>query len=116
MAASSLTRADALGVAIRDSKVVVWRRQRNKHETLVTTDSPGEPRLYFRITAKEGHRFQFAVSRDGRDWKNVGQDIDVEGNYLPPWDRGVRVALTVGGAENALGRFDWIRIVPQESK
>jgi beta-xylosidase len=109
-------RENALGVAIRDSKVVVWRRQRNKHETLATSDAPGGPRLFFRIAAKEGHRFQFAISSDGGDWKNVGQDIDVEGNYLPPWDRGVRVALTVGGAENALGKFDWLRIVPQESK
>ncbi len=36
----------------------------------------------------------------------------LEGDYLPPWDRAVRVALTAGGAPGASARFDWLRIEP----
>jgi hypothetical protein len=60
------------------------------------------------MTAREGHLYRFAVSsNDGRSWQDVGAEID--GSYLPPWDRGVRVALVASGAG---ARFDWLRISP----
>jgi hypothetical protein len=62
------------------------------------------------LAASEGHRFRFAYSTDGRTWENAGSAIDLEGNYLPPWDRGIRVALTVGGSEDAAGRFDSLSV------
>jgi hypothetical protein len=31
---------------------------------------------------------------------------------LPPWDRGLRVALTAGGTAGAAARFNSLRIVP----
>ena len=42
----------------------------------------------------------------------VGNDVDVEGQHLPPWDRGIRVALTSGGSADALARFDFLNITP----
>jgi hypothetical protein len=36
----------------------------------------------------------------------------MDGEYLPPWDRGVRVALTSGGAASASAKFEWLRIAP----
>ena len=62
------------------------------------------------MTATDGHRFRFAWSRNGRDWQTVGDEID--GSYLPPWDRGVRVALTAGGRAGATGKFAYLRMVP----
>jgi len=102
--------ANALGIVFDGGKLSVWRRQRNKTEFVTTNAAPPDARLHLRMSASDGHRFRFAFSEDGRDWKNVGQDMDLEGNYLPPWDRGVRVALTVGGKENASAKFDWLRI------
>ena len=61
------------------------------------------------MIASGGHRFRFAMSPDGKAWQNVGE-MDVEGQHLPPWDRGVRVALTVGGTENASAAFDYLRV------
>jgi hypothetical protein len=58
------------------------------------------------MTARDGHLYRFSVSSDGRNWTNVGEELD--GSYLPPWDRGVRVALTAGGAPGASARFDWL--------
>jgi hypothetical protein len=66
--------------------------------------------IHLRMTARDGHRFQFAISRDGREWTPVG-DV-VEGDYLPPWDRNVRVGLVAGGAKDAVGKFDFLRIEP----
>lgn len=104
---------NALGVALHAGKVELWRRQGNRHEVLTTTDAPLTPagKLHLRMVAKQGHLFQFSVSPEGTTWVNVGGELN--GDYLPPWDRGVRVALTVGGTVGASARFDSLRITPE---
>jgi hypothetical protein len=79
-------------------------------EMLGSINAPSSDVVYLRMEAKEGHLFQFSVW-DGRDWQNIAENQSLEGNYLPPWDRGVRIALTAGGVENAVGKFDWLRVV-----
>jgi beta-xylosidase len=101
---------NALGIMAGDGKVSVYRRRKNKHEILASVATPAGNQLYLRLTASEGHRFRFAFSADGRSWENAGDAVDIEGNYLPPWDRGIRAALTVGGADEAKARFEWMRV------
>ena len=102
-------RENGLGIAIGNGTAIVWSRQRNKDATTSTVELPKASRLQLRMTASGGHRFRFAISPDGKAWQSVGE-MDVEGQHLPPWDRGVRVALTVGGAENASATFDYLRV------
>jgi xylan 1,4-beta-xylosidase len=47
--------------------------------------------------------FKFVASTDGQTWIPVGKPQT--GDQLPPWDRAVRVGLTVGGTRDAVGRF-----------
>ena len=101
---------NALGIAFGDGKIILWRREKNHQQTITTVGAPSAPLLSLRMMAKDGHRFRFAWSHNGRDWQDVGDEID--GSYLPPWDRGVRVALTAGGAVGAAGKFAYLRMVP----
>jgi hypothetical protein len=102
---------NALGFGLQNGKIVVWRREKNNHRTLSTHDAPQENQLHLRLNVRDGLFYSFAVSGDGRNFRNVGNEQN--GDYLPPWDRGVRVALTVGGAENASARFGFLRIEPK---
>jgi beta-xylosidase len=105
-------RDNAVGIAVGSDAVKLWRRQK-KQERILASDAVRETaRLYLRLNATAGHQFQFATSSDGRQWKDIGPGIDTGGNDLPPWDRGVRVALTASGAENVPARFDWFRLYP----
>jgi len=103
---------NALGFGWQNGKIVVWRRERNNHRTLSTTDAPQAKQIYLRLTARDGIFYSFAVSGDGKKFTPVGSEQN--GDYLPPWDRGVRVAITVGGAENASARFGFLRIEPNK--
>jgi xylan 1,4-beta-xylosidase len=94
---------NALGIAVGNGRVIVWRREKGKQQTLATEDAPGAPIIHLRMKATGGDYFRFAMSRDGRTWTEVGDQLN--GEYLPPWDRAVRVALTAGGARNARARF-----------
>ncbi len=101
---------NALGFGLKDDKIVVWRRERNNHRTLSTHDATLGNQIYLRMTARDGAFYSFATSPDGKTFTSVGSEQN--GDYLPPWDRGVRVAMTVGGAENAVARFGFLRIEP----
>jgi xylan 1,4-beta-xylosidase len=101
---------NAMGVGFRDGKLILWRRDKGQHKELATAESPKGEHLHLRLTANDGHRFRFAASADGKDWVALGDDL--QGKHLPPWDRSIRVALTVGGAEKASGHFTTLRIQP----
>ncbi|QRK04704.1 family 43 glycosylhydrolase [Archangium violaceum] len=103
---------NALGMYVRPGKVEVWHRERNTHEVIATLDVPTtvDGKLRLRMTAKNGQAYRFAVSAEGTTWTEVGPEL--AGAYLPPWDRGVRVALTAGGVAGASARFDSLRITP----
>jgi len=103
-------RENALGVAIGDGKVFVYRREKNEQKIIGEISAPASPLVYLRMTAAGGKQFSFAASSDGRAWTNIGGAT--EGAYLPPWDRAVRVALTAGGAADAIAKFEWLRIAP----
>ena len=99
---------NALGAGIQNGKVVGWRREKNQFRTLWSAEPPRSGQIYLRMTARDGIFYDFAVSGDGRNYQNVG--FEQNGEYLPPWDRGVRVALTVGGVNDASARFGFLRI------
>lgn len=104
---------NALGLAVQSGKVTVWRREAGKQTEAASADAPAtaDGKLHLRMTAKGGQTFRFAVSPDGSAWNDLG--TDVAGAYLPPWDRGVRVALTAGGVAGGSARFDSLRITPE---
>jgi beta-xylosidase len=87
--------------------VVVWQTQKGERRTLATMEVPAGPLLHLRLSAKDRTRFEFAVSPDGQAWKSVGGG---EGEYLPPWDLAVRVALLVTGQPAASARFGAFRL------
>ena len=107
---------NALGTAVDSERnLYLWRREKNEQKIVATLkDALSSPRVYLRMTARDGHLFSFAASADGRNWKKIGEELD--GQYLPPWDRGVRVALTAGGASKTQARFGFLRIEPSRRR
>ncbi|HEX8722831.1 MAG TPA: family 43 glycosylhydrolase [Pyrinomonadaceae bacterium] len=103
---------NALGVSVDNkSAVILWRREKNNYTENVLTDFvPGGKPMHLRMAAREGRLYRFSVSDDGRTWKDVGGEVD--GSFLPPWDRGVRVALVAGGMLSMPVRFESLRIEP----
>jgi beta-xylosidase len=87
--------------------VVVWQTQKGQRRTLATREVSTAPLLHLRLSAKDRTRFEFAVSPDGQAWKTVA---GAQGEYLPPWDLAVRVALLVSGQSASSARFGSFRL------
>jgi beta-xylosidase len=103
---------NAIGAALQDGKIVTWRREHGTTRHLTELPAPAGDKLFLRLTARLGYHFQVSVSDDGAKWLPCGETTDAKD--LPPWDRSVRVALTVGGIANAEAVFDSFSLKPVE--
>jgi hypothetical protein len=92
------------GAALR---LVVWQARKGERRMLASAPARDTGQFHLRLSAKDRTRFEFAVSPDGRTWTAVG---GAEGEYLPPWDLAVRVALLVTGQGGSSARFGTFRL------
>ena len=102
---------NAIGVSLSAGRALLWRRKAGKQETITSVTATFGDAVLLRMTASGGSRFRFAVATDTRkdpEWRPIGEEA--EGGYLPPWDLGVRVALTIAGPAGSEARFDWVKI------
>jgi xylan 1,4-beta-xylosidase len=97
---------DALGLVTGKGKILVYMRERKKHQVLKTITAPQASLLHLRMTVANGSRYRFAYSVDGREWRDAGDEIN--GSYL----EGVRISLTVGGTKGASAKFESMQIAP----
>lgn len=101
---------NAVGLAVAGNKLQLWRRAQKKDDILHEQELPPGDRLFLQLACRDGHKLTFSTSLDGQHWTPVPSDKPLEGNYLPPWDRGTRVALTVGGGKDAAATFESMKI------
>jgi xylan 1,4-beta-xylosidase len=97
---------NAIGLSVDKGNLMLWKVQRNKRTVLSQTKAPAAGTLQFKVTVNQGKNIQYAYSADGKKWTNIGDKLD--GSFLPPWDRGVRVALIAQG--KGVGYFDWFKM------
>ncbi|OGX89485.1 hypothetical protein [Hymenobacter coccineus] len=92
------------------------RRTKGQEDVLVETALPANsPPLRLRLQARQNTHFAFAYSTDnGRTWAPMaGADgPTVDGAYLPPWDRGIRVGVLAQGPA-AVVDFDEFTLTSQ---
>ncbi|GAB3926022.1 family 43 glycosylhydrolase [Mucilaginibacter myungsuensis] len=86
---------NAIGLSVSNGELLLWKVRRNQRSVIDRVKAPAAKALQFKITVQQGKNLQYAYSVDGKSWKNIGETQD--GAYLPPWDRGVRIALVAQG-------------------
>ncbi len=66
-------------------------------------------RIDLRMIVNNGHSIRFEYSINGKSFIPVNTQ-PVNGSYLPPWDRALRIGLIALGEENTLAVFDDLEI------
>jgi beta-xylosidase len=97
---------NALGISIGDGQIKVWNLENKGRRTVASAKAAAASLVSLRMTVRDGERYRFAYSSDGKTWIPLGDEIN--GGHLDS----VRIALTAGGAAGANGKFEWIRIEP----
>lgn len=100
---------------VTDGKIVqLWNQRRNQRTKVSETAAPKGDVIKLRIACIDGNRFRFALQDATGKWAEFAGETD--GSFLPPWDRGVRTGVYVGGPAGAKASFDYFTTTPGDEK
>jgi xylan 1,4-beta-xylosidase len=98
---------NALALMAGNGQVQIWHVKSGLQQCLAQMYIEPCDTLTLRLEVWGGQRYRFAYSTDGATWQPLPtESFSLNGTYLPPWDRGVRVALVAQGAENTAATFN----------
>lgn len=97
---------NAIGISADKDTMLVWKVQDNKRTIVAKIKTPAVANIQFKLVTQQGSQLEYFYSTDGKEWKGLGGVLN--GNFLPPWDRSVRVALVSQGT--GVSYFDWFRM------
>ena len=98
---------NSLRLTAGDNKLRLWERRDGKDRVLAETTLPPSAVLRLRLRALGNGQFRFSWSPNGTKWTDmqpVGETAN--GDFLPPWDRGVRVGVVALGPSTATVSFE----------
>ncbi|HEY1120551.1 MAG TPA: hypothetical protein VGE67_03090, partial [Haloferula sp.] len=98
-----------LALCIEDKELVVSKVEKGQATKLATSPLPEGEKVQLRMTVREGHKFRFSSSTDGKEWKSIG-DQEIDGAFIPPWDRAPRAGVIVAGKPGDTGNFDSVEL------
>lgn len=94
-----------VSVSVEDNRIVVRKVEAEK-ETLITEKRIGSgEKIHLRAQVENGKDITFSFSTNGKKFR-VLNSTPVDGFFLPPWDRAVRVALVSKGESSLKAVFD----------
>lgn len=99
----------ALALRIEGEGLVVTKVEKGEAKKLATAALPEGKQVHLRMTVREGHRFRFFTSADGKEWKAIG-DQEIDGAFIPPWDRAPRAGVVVAGKPGETGKFQSVEL------
>ena len=98
---------NALALVAGNGQLHVWHLRSGKHQTLAQVFVEPCDTLSLRLEVWGGQRYRFAYSTDGATWQPIPtESFSLNGTYLPPWDRGVRVALVSQSETGGVATFN----------
>ena len=93
---------NSLALLAGGGKLQVQERRDGKTRVLAEAVLPATAALWLRLQDQGGSRYRFAWSPDGRAWTEMQPaGTTADGQFLPPWDRGVRVGVVAQGSATA---------------
>jgi xylan 1,4-beta-xylosidase len=98
---------NALALVAGNNQLQIWHLKSGKQQCLQQVFIEPCATLTLRLEVWGGQRYRFAYSTDGATWQPLPtESFTLNGTYLPPWDRGVRIALVAQGEEDTTATFN----------
>ena len=99
---------NTLALTVEGGKISLVQTKAGKRETLAEMPLSGVgSSVQLRYQALPGSLYRFAWSADGQKWTALPADgKPVSGDFLPPWDRGVRAGVVARGPSSTAAVFE----------
>jgi beta-xylosidase len=94
-----------ISTTIEGNKLVLKKVEADKETILNEKKINAKDKLTLRVSVANGKDISFAYSTNGKDYSTINSE-NINGTYLPPWDRAVRVGLISRGSVGQRSTFD----------
>jgi xylan 1,4-beta-xylosidase len=94
-----------ISATLSNGKLTVWQLINDVETKVMEKPISTRGNIYLRADVRNGKEITFSYSTDGKMFNKLN-DNPIDGFYLPPWDRAVRVALIAKGKPNQKAVFD----------
>ncbi len=101
---------NALALTAGGHKLQLWRREKGQQQVLAEAPLPataGPLLLRLRVAGATQYQFDYSAN-GGRTWQTLpgAGAASITGDFLPPWDLGVRVGVLAQGPATSTATFD----------
>ena len=94
----------------KNGAIQIIQVKNGKETELLSQSIPNKKKMNLRMQVKNGKDLLFYYSINGNDFVLLNQSA-IDGSFLPPWDRAVRVGIVAKGEKNASAVFDSFKLV-----
>jgi xylan 1,4-beta-xylosidase len=92
-----------------DSTLRIYQQREGKETELGRYQIPASRIIYLNISAKDSRFFNFSYSLDGKNFTSLNKQ-PIDGTFLPPWDRAIRIGLISKGKTSEKAVFESFRL------
>lgn len=89
----------------RNGRIKITHVKEGKQTDLLEKAVVVKNQIYIRLIVRNGKDIQFSYSIDGKNFIMLN-DKSIDGSYLPPWDRAIRVGLVATGTPEEKAVFE----------
>jgi len=106
---------NTLALTASHNQLQLWQREKGKQKSLGEMPLPASAKtVLLRMQVSKGNLFRFDWSQDGKTWQTIpNASGPINGSYLPPWDRGIRVGVVARGNTGATASFERFELASQ---
>lgn len=96
---------NTISALVKNDSIKIVRVRGNKETVLMKKFYPVKNRAHLKMQVRNGKDISFLISRNGKKYA-ILNEIPVDGDFLPPWDRALRVGLVAKGGRGQKSVFD----------
>lgn len=94
-----------ISALVKGNTIAVMQTRDGKSSDIVRKEFNHGKKYYLKLVVKNGYQVMFQYSSDGRNYYSLNEAF-IDGSYLPPWDRAVRVGVVAHGEKGRHAVFD----------
>jgi xylan 1,4-beta-xylosidase len=94
-----------VSVSVMKDKITVWKKRLGKDTIIVEEMITPREEIFLEMKVEKGNRITFRCSTNGKSFKVINRRA-IDGSFLPPWDRAVRIGLISKGRNDQKAVFE----------
>jgi beta-xylosidase len=101
---------NAVIALFKNNTLELFQIQDGKEKLLITSKVPARKKLYLSVEVNKNKDIRFLYSIHGKNYVTLN-DEPVDGSFLPPWDRAVRVGIFSKGSPDQTSVFESFELI-----